>query len=343
MDRLSSRSIVSGRSRMILAPAQNTATAVRPSSTRSADWSSGRPRCTPPIPPVAKKRMPAMAAARIVAATVLAPTFPPTMAGPPARHPTPSPPPPARPAANGGSQVAGAHLARPLGNPLQVTRRQSDAHLAVDHRDACRNGPFVSYGRLAFERGAQVVGRRQSLANDRSLERDHRATRGDGVRDLSRHLEWDAQLGLAPVRVTASDPTITARSAASTGVAPCSHATQKAAANASPAPVPSTCCTAGAVMRRPNTLHLAEPSLITGTCARCSAGTPIVATSAAVPKRSSGLRRARSYAILVGPYCRRPATDERSIESIPPRSRMTPIAARVALPSGFKNREYAGT
>src|SRR2546429_5743400 len=62
---------------MIFAPAQKTATGERASSSRSADWSSGWPRWTPPMPPVAKKRMPAIAAARMVAATVVAPALPP--------------------------------------------------------------------------------------------------------------------------------------------------------------------------------------------------------------------------------------------------------------------------
>ena len=61
---------------MIFAPEQKTATGERPSSSRSADSSSGRPRWTPPMPPVAIKRIPAIAATRIVAATVVAPTEP---------------------------------------------------------------------------------------------------------------------------------------------------------------------------------------------------------------------------------------------------------------------------
>src|SRR5207245_1509407 len=73
---VSSRSSVLGRSRMIFAPEQKTATGERPSSSRSADSSSGRPRWTPPMPPVAIKRIPAIAATRIVAATVVAPTEP---------------------------------------------------------------------------------------------------------------------------------------------------------------------------------------------------------------------------------------------------------------------------
>ena len=56
-------------------PAQTTATSLRASSSRSAEMSKlvSAPRCTPPMPSVAKTRMPAIAATIIVAATVVAP------------------------------------------------------------------------------------------------------------------------------------------------------------------------------------------------------------------------------------------------------------------------------
>ncbi len=62
-------------SRIDLAPAQTTATGVCASSCRSAEMSkvSGAPRCTPPMPPVANTRIPAMAAMIMVEATVVAP------------------------------------------------------------------------------------------------------------------------------------------------------------------------------------------------------------------------------------------------------------------------------
>ncbi len=80
---VSSHSSVAGRSRMALAPAHTTATGVRTSSGRSAEMSvaeaAGRPsgpicRWTPPMPPVAKTRMPAQCAAIMVPATVVAPS-----------------------------------------------------------------------------------------------------------------------------------------------------------------------------------------------------------------------------------------------------------------------------
>ncbi len=71
-----------GRSRMAFAPAQTTITGVCASSCRSALMSLPRlafplappPRCTPPMPPVAKTSMPAWCAIHMVAATVVAPS-----------------------------------------------------------------------------------------------------------------------------------------------------------------------------------------------------------------------------------------------------------------------------
>ena len=60
-------------SRMLLAPAQTTATGVRASSVRSAEMSQGWvSRWAPPMPPVANRRMPARWARHMVAATVVA-------------------------------------------------------------------------------------------------------------------------------------------------------------------------------------------------------------------------------------------------------------------------------
>ena len=68
-------SSVRSRSRIDFAPAQTTRTGERLNSVRSAEISivDCAPRWTPPMPPVAKKRMPAMLAQSIVPATVVAP------------------------------------------------------------------------------------------------------------------------------------------------------------------------------------------------------------------------------------------------------------------------------
>ena len=72
---LSSRSSVAGTSSSDLAPEQTTQTAVLPISWMSAEMSivCCQPRCTPPIPPVAMKWMPAMGHTASVPATVVAP------------------------------------------------------------------------------------------------------------------------------------------------------------------------------------------------------------------------------------------------------------------------------
>ncbi len=63
---------------MLLAPAHIPVMGGRPSSSRSAEISMvvSAPRCTPPMPPVANTRMPAMAASIMVPATVVAPSKP---------------------------------------------------------------------------------------------------------------------------------------------------------------------------------------------------------------------------------------------------------------------------
>ena len=63
---------------MDFAPAQTTMTGVWASSSRSAEISIvvSAPRCTPPIPPVAKILIPAMCAIIIVVVTVVAPSAP---------------------------------------------------------------------------------------------------------------------------------------------------------------------------------------------------------------------------------------------------------------------------
>src|SRR5207245_1059139 len=104
---------------------------------------------------------------------------------------------------------------------------------------------------LAAACRSQVVGGREALADDRGLERHHGAAAFEGCRHLGRDFEEVAQIGRAPASVTDCEAAWTARSAASTGVAPCSQAIQKVAAKASPAPVGSTIFTSGAASLRP--------------------------------------------------------------------------------------------
>lgn len=72
---------------MLLAPAETTAIRVRVNWRRSGEMSSVRvaPRCTPPMPAVAKTSIPARSAMTIVPATVVAPTPPPATAAPRSR------------------------------------------------------------------------------------------------------------------------------------------------------------------------------------------------------------------------------------------------------------------
>ena len=81
-------SIVAGTSSSDLMPDETTSASVRASSPRSAEMSMRLPRCTPPIPPVPRKPMPAARQAASVPPTVVAPTAPWVIAAARSRVPT---------------------------------------------------------------------------------------------------------------------------------------------------------------------------------------------------------------------------------------------------------------
>jgi hypothetical protein len=128
---------------------------------------------------------------------------------------------------------------------------QANVQPSIQDRYRRRDGALLSNGRLAATRREEVVRGGEALTDYRRLQCNHRAALGESVGYFRRELEKLAQRGLAPATVTASAAASTARSAASIGVAPCSHATQNAAANASPAPVESIIVASGAGMVRP--------------------------------------------------------------------------------------------
>src|ERR1700674_208338 len=243
------------------------------------------------------------------------------------------------PARQGRTEITRAHLDRARGNAHQLAVGEADADPPVEHRDSGRHPALVSYRGLALARGTQVVGSGESLADDRGLEGDHRPAFRQRLGDLCGNLEQVAQLGRAPARVTAPDATTTARSAASSGVAPSRYDTQKAAARASPAPLGSTSRTCGARTWWPETWQPSAPSLRTATLARSSMRTPRDSDSAAVPNSRSGRRRTSSSAKRAAPYSLSPATDDRSIDTRPFRFRTRSMAAFVAAASGSVKSE----
>ena len=156
--RVSSRSRVAGTSRIDFTPAQTTATGVVASDCRSADSSQvlRASRCTPPRPPVAKTRMPARAARCEVAATVVAPV-------PPARGQR--------------RQVAGADLHDVVAGRDRAQRISSSPTQARPSTTAMVAGtaPAAAYGIFDLARDPEVVGPRETVADDGGLERDDRA------------------------------------------------------------------------------------------------------------------------------------------------------------------------
>ena len=157
---VSSRSRVAPTSRIDFTPAHTTSTPVRDSVVRSADSSkvSCAPRWTPPSPPVAKTVMPGPGGEvcgrgdgrRAHAA-----------------------------AGRDGGQLADADLDRVLvvGEPVERRVVEPDPGLAVDDGDGRRHGTAVADRLLELPRQPRVVGTRQAVADDRALERDHRAAR----------------------------------------------------------------------------------------------------------------------------------------------------------------------
>ena len=145
-------------SRIDLAPAQTTATGVRESSTRSAEMSkvSSAPRCTPPMPPVAKISMPASPAINIVAATVV----------------------PAEPlrAATSARSRREAFTTPPLSWPSRSisSLERPTLETAIDDRDRRRNGAHFAHRRLNGLRGLDVARVGHAMGDDRRFERDDR-------------------------------------------------------------------------------------------------------------------------------------------------------------------------
>ena len=125
------------------------------------------PRWTPPIPPVAKTRIPAAWQAIIVAATVVAP------------HAA---------AGDRGAQVPPRDLVdrAPLGRrqAFELVAGQPDQELALVQRDRGRDRAGRPDRRLGCGRDLDVLGVRQPVADERGLEGDDGAAVPQRVGDL---------------------------------------------------------------------------------------------------------------------------------------------------------------
>src|SRR5229473_6033346 len=128
----------------------------------------------------------------------------------------------------------------------------------------------------------------------------------------------------ADIEVSVDDhraATSTARPAASTGASPSKKATQNAAVRAS-----RSSSAPAASARRPWTVQPPESSIVTGTDARPSSGTPSSADDASVAKRMSGRIVASSYAACGPPrFLIQPASPSSTASSAP--SRLAPSTA----------------
>ena len=154
---------------------------MRAAAARSAETSGGvgKPRWTPPRPPVPMKRIPTAAAAVSVPPTVVAPTAPWT----------------AQTARSRGPSL------RALGRePLQLGAVEPDPDLPVEHADRGRHGAGRAHGRLAREPRLDAVRRGEAVGDERRLERD------DGPLLLERglHLVADVDQVAHPVEPSQS-------------------------------------------------------------------------------------------------------------------------------------------
>ncbi len=142
-------------SRIDFTPAEITATSVRDSSVRSALVSKvcGAPRCTPPSPPVTNTRIPASAARRMVAATVVAPWTP---------------------LRDDVRQVAHAHLGDVgvAGEQLEVGLLQADSRTTVEDRDGRGHRAALPDDPLDLGRHLDVLRVGHAVADDRALQGD---------------------------------------------------------------------------------------------------------------------------------------------------------------------------
>ena len=117
---------------------------------------SSAPRCTPPMPPVAKISMPASPAMNIVAATVV-------------------PAEPLRAATSGKIAPRGLHdAAAELAEPVDLLARQAHAQAAFDDRDRCGNGARLAHGVFDSARRLDIARIGHAMGDDCRFERHDR-------------------------------------------------------------------------------------------------------------------------------------------------------------------------
>ena len=109
------------------------------------------------------KRMPAARAAASVPPTVVAPIAP---------------------CDDRGAEVARPDLARAGVEPRQLLLVESDPQLAVEHADRRRHGAARPYPPLRLAPDLDALARREAVRDQRRLERDDRAARGERLAHL---------------------------------------------------------------------------------------------------------------------------------------------------------------
>ena len=132
---------------------------------------SSAPRCTPPMPPVAKISMPASSATYIVAATVV-PAAPWRAATAARSRRDALTTPPERRASRSSSSRVRPTLKRPLSDGDRRRRRALAAHRGLEH-----------------QRRLEIGGIRHAVGDDRRFERDDGPIARERLGDLGRNVE----------------------------------------------------------------------------------------------------------------------------------------------------------
>ena len=154
-----------------MAPAATTVTGVSASSRRSAEMSKlvSAPRCTPPMPPVAKTLMPARCAQIIVAATVVAPV---------------------PPVGEAGGKIGAGKLGDVcrLPQPVKLRLGQADVDLMVEDGDRGGGGAMGADLSLNPARGFHILREWHAVGDDCAFKRNDGAAVRFGLGHFSEPL-----------------------------------------------------------------------------------------------------------------------------------------------------------
>lgn len=157
---------------MLFAPAQTTITGVWASSSRSAEMSMvvSAPRWTPPMPPVANTRIPAIWAMIMVVVTVVAPSCP-------------------RAHSTARSRRDALAMACPFLPKYAISSGVSPAFSRPPMMAMWRYRPVFPDDLLHLQSCLHILGVRHSVGDDGRFQSNHRLPLGNGLRHLGFNIQ----------------------------------------------------------------------------------------------------------------------------------------------------------